>query len=121
MVLVANHHGGAQGGETPAAFVCGSQGSPVLGTAAGLCIGHEFMHEAFRADAGTRCPTRWVIPATWSPNLGDLGPRIQAQSEFDGWGYARVVDASTPSAPTEVARSPSPRQPTPTSPPASVT
>ena len=47
VVLVANHHAGAQGGETPAAFICGSQGSPVLGTAAGLCIGHEFMHEAF--------------------------------------------------------------------------
>jgi hypothetical protein len=43
-----------------------------------------------------------VIPATWSRISANLGPRIQAQSDFNGWGYARLVDTSTPSAPTEV-------------------
>ncbi|MGH9260381.1 MAG: hypothetical protein ACRD08_10875, partial [Acidimicrobiales bacterium] len=41
-------------------------------------------------------------PGDLEPDPGDLGPRIAAQSEFDGWGYARVVDASAPGAPTEV-------------------
>src|ERR671911_1799495 len=102
VVLVANHHAGAQGGETPAAFICGSQGSPVLGTAAGLCVGHEFMHEAFLRTPDYTLPYPLGDPGDLEPNPGDLGPRIQAQSEFDGWGYARVVDTSTPSAPTEV-------------------
>jgi hypothetical protein len=102
VVLVANHHAGAQGGETPAAFICGSQGSPVLGTAAGLCIGHEFMHEAFGRTPDYTLPYPLGDPGDLEPDVGDLGPRIRAQSEFDGWGYARVVDTSTPSAPTEI-------------------
>jgi hypothetical protein len=102
VVLVANHHAGAQGGETPAAFLCGSQGSPVLGTAAGLCIGHEFMHEAFGRTPDFTLPYPEGDPGDLEPNVGDLGPRIRAQSEFDGWGYARVVDTSTAGAPTEV-------------------
>jgi hypothetical protein len=102
VVLVANHHAGAQAGETPAAFLCGSQGSPVLGTAAGLCIGHEFMHEAFGRTPDYTLPYPLGDPGDVEPDVGDLGPRIQAQAEFDGWGYARVVDTSTPSAPTEV-------------------
>jgi hypothetical protein len=102
VVLVANHHAGAQGGETPGAFICGGQGSPVLGTAAGLCIGHEFMHEAFGRTPDYTLPYPLGDPGDLEPNVGDLGPSIQAQSEFDGWGYARVVDTSTASAPTEV-------------------
>ena len=102
VVLVANHHAGAQGGETPGAFICGGQGSPVLGTAAGLCVGHEFMHEAFGRTPDYTLPYPLGDPGDLEPDVGDLGPRIEAQSEFDGWGYARVVDTSTPSAPTEV-------------------
>jgi hypothetical protein len=102
VVLVANHHAGAQGGETPGAFLCGGQGSPVLGTAAGLCVGHEFMHEAFGRTPDYTLPYPLGDPGDLEPNVGDIGPRIEAQSEFDGWGYARVVDTSTPSAPTEV-------------------
>jgi hypothetical protein len=102
VVLVANHHAGAQGGETPGAFICGGQGSPVLGTAAGLCIGHEFMHEAFGRTPDYTLPYPLGDPGDLEPNIGDLGPRIRAQSEFDGWGYARVVDTSAASAPTEV-------------------
>jgi hypothetical protein len=31
-----------------------------------------------------------------------VGPRIEAQAEFDGWGYRRVVGTSTATSPTEV-------------------
>ena len=102
VVIVANHHAGAQGGETPGAFICGGQGSPVLGTAAGLCVGHEFMHEAFGRTPDYTLPYPLGDPGDLEPDIGDVGPRIEAQAEFDGWGYARVVDTSTASAPVEV-------------------
>jgi hypothetical protein len=102
VVIVANHHDGAQAGETPGAFFCGGQGSPVLGTAAGLCVGHQFMHEAFGRTPDYTFPYPEGDPGDLEPNPGDLGPRIEATSEFDGWGYSRLVDTSTPSAPTEV-------------------
>jgi hypothetical protein len=102
VVIVANHHSGAQGGETPDAFFCGGQGSPVLGTAAGLCIGHKSMHELFDRPPDYTFPYPRNDPGDLEPNPGDLGPRVEAQSEFDGWGYARMVDTSVASAPNEV-------------------
>jgi hypothetical protein len=103
VVLVANHHLGAQGGETPGAFICGGQGSPVAGTAAGLCVGHEFMHEAFGTTPNYDVP--YPVegdPAHTEPVVGTVGPRIEALSEFDGWGYARVINTDRNTAPTEV-------------------
>jgi hypothetical protein len=102
VVIVANHHTGAQGGETADAFFCGGQGSPVLGTAAGLCIGHRSMHELFGKAPDYTLPYPEGDPGNLEPDPGDLGPRISAQSEFDGWGYARLIDTSTASAPNEV-------------------
>jgi hypothetical protein len=94
-VIIANHHVGSNAGEFPDAFACGGQGSPVLGTAAGLCAGHRFMHEAFGRTADYTVPYPVSDPGDKEPNPGDLGPRVEAKSEFDGWGYARVV--GTPS------------------------
>jgi hypothetical protein len=102
VVIVANHHTGAQGGETADAFFCGGQGSPVLGTAAGLCIGHKSMHELFGKVPDYTVPYPDGDPNDLEPDPGDLGPRISAQSEFDGWGYARLIDTSTAGAPNEV-------------------
>jgi hypothetical protein len=95
VVIIANHHNGAQGGETPASFVCGGQGSPVLGTAAGLCVGHEFMHEAFGRTPDYTVPYPVDDSGDLEPDIGDLGPRIEAESEFDGWGYVRLIDSTT--------------------------
>jgi hypothetical protein len=92
VVIVANHHQGSGAGEFPDAFVCGSQGSPVAGTAAGLCVGHRFMHLAFGKAPDYTFP--YPTPAPLEPTPGTLGPRIEAESEFDGWGYARLLDAS---------------------------
>jgi hypothetical protein len=92
-VIIANHHDGSGAGQFPDAFFCGGQGSPVLGTAAGLCIGHRFMHEAFGKPADYAFP--YPQPAPNEPTPGTLGPRIEAKSQFDGWGYARLV--ATPS------------------------
>jgi hypothetical protein len=92
-VIIANHHDGSGAGQFPDAFFCGGQGSPVLGTAAGLCIGHRFMHEAFGKPTDYAFP--YPQPAPNEPTPGTLGPRIEAKSQFDGWGYARLV--ATPS------------------------
>jgi hypothetical protein len=92
-VIIANHHAGAGGGEFPDAFFCGGQGSPVLGTAAGLCVGHRFMHEAFGETPDYTFP--YPSPAPNEPTPGTLGPRIDATSQFDGWGYARLIQGST--------------------------
>jgi hypothetical protein len=93
VVIIANHHVGSNAGEFPDSFLCGSQGSPVLGTAAGLCVGHRFMHEAFGKTADYTVP--YPSPAPNEPTPGTLGPRIEAESQFDGWGYARLIQNST--------------------------
>ena len=93
MVIVANHHTGAQGGALPDAFLCGSQGSEVLGTAAGLCVGHRFMHLAFGTTLDYTLP--YPVPRTNEPTPGTLGPRIEAASEFDGWGCVRLLDGAS--------------------------
>src|ERR687891_1895106 len=92
-VIIANHHIGADAGQFPDAFFCGGQGSPVLGTAAGLCVGHRFMHEAFGKPADYTVP--YPSPAPNEPTPGTLGPRIEAQSQFDGWGYARLINSTS--------------------------
>jgi len=91
-VIIANHHNGAQGGALPDAFICGGQGSPVAGTAHGLCVGHRFMHVAFGTTPNydTPYPLRTSTAYT-EPAIGTVGPEISASSEFDGWGYARVL------------------------------
>jgi hypothetical protein len=93
VVIVANHHFGSEAGEFPDSFLCGAQGSPVLGTAAGLCVGHRFMHQAFGKPADYTVP--YPSPAPNEPTPGTLGPRIEAQSQYDGWGYARLISNST--------------------------
>jgi hypothetical protein len=99
-VIIANHHAGSGAGEFPDAFACGGQGSPVLGTAAGLCVGHRFMHQAFGKPEDYSLP--YPSPAPLEPTPGTLGPRIDAASQFDGWGHARLIDTKDPAKPTEV-------------------
>jgi hypothetical protein len=94
VVIVADHHVGSQGGHHPDSFLCGSQGSAVLGTAHGLCTGHRFMHEIFGYPADFTVPYPNGDPGDVEPDVGDLGAKIQAASEFDGWGYSRVLDTS---------------------------
>ena len=34
-------------------------------------------------------------PGDLEPNVGDLGPAVEATSAFDGWGYIHLFDAAT--------------------------
>lgn len=106
-VIIANHHNGAGGGAFPDAFICGGQGSPVAGTAAGICIGHRFMHTAFQRAENYTIPYPVSDPGDLEPDIGDIGPTIRVESFFDGWGPLHLLDAATLDeidawAPTEV-------------------
>jgi hypothetical protein len=94
VVIIADHHVGSQGGHHPDSFLCGSQGSEVLGTAHGLCTGHRFMHEIFGYPVDFTLPYPEGDPGDLEPDIGDLGAKITASSQFDGWGYSRVLDTS---------------------------
>ena len=90
VVIVGNHHVGAAGGAAPDAFFCGGQGSPVLGTAAGLCIGHRAMHLVFNDDPEFTPETAVTSPDM--PPTGTLGERVQASAIFDGRGPFHLID-----------------------------
>ncbi len=93
VVIIANHHVGSGAGAFPDAFICGGQGSPVLGIAAGICIGHRWMHEAFGTTPDYTVP--YPSPAPDEPTIETIGPRIEVQSFFDGWGPLHLLDATT--------------------------
>ena len=94
VVMVANHHAGANGGLFPDAFICGSQGHDYTPTASALCIGHRALHQLFND------PPEYTSPATGAgvdlPPIGTVGERVRAQGGvFDGWGYLHLLDHST--------------------------
>ena len=96
VVAIGNSHGGSRNGLLPDAFICGGQGSPVAGTAVGLCIGHRAMHLLFN-DAPEYSPPEGYAAGGDLPAIGTLGERLSARGGvFDGWGYVHLHDASSP-------------------------
>jgi hypothetical protein len=91
-VIIANHHSGAGGGDFPDAFTCGG-GDPRPIPA--ICIGHRAFHLMFNRTPGYTIPYPVGDPGDLEPNPGDLGPKVAAETKFDGWGYIHLFDAST--------------------------
>jgi len=89
-VVIANHHIGAGNGADPDASLCGSQGHEFTPTIAAVCTGHRAFHLMFG-----QTPTYTGDPLADDPELGALGPDVQASAEFDGWGYVRLLDRRT--------------------------
>jgi hypothetical protein len=89
-VVIANHHLGAGEGAAPDASLCGSQGHEFTPEIAAICIGHRAFHLLFG-----QTPTYTGDPLEDDPEIGTLGGEIQASSEFDGWGYVRLLERST--------------------------
>lgn len=90
MVAIGQSHVGAGFGDFPDSFICGAQGSAVLGQASTICIGHRSMHLLFGDDpAYTGVDTADLTP------IGTLGASISARPVFDGWGYLRLIDGQT--------------------------
>ncbi|MGH2675318.1 MAG: hypothetical protein ACRDH1_07890, partial [Actinomycetota bacterium] len=93
VVIIGNSHSGSGDGANPDAAFCGGQGSPVLGIASALCLGHRGMHLLFNDTAEYTGDDGADIP------MGELGEEFQASAVFDGWGYVQLHDATQPNLP----------------------
>src|SRR6266508_5041238 len=91
-VIVAQHHVGSGAGDRPDSFTCGG-GDPRPIPA--ICIGHRALHLMFNRTPGYTIPYPVGDPGDLEPNPGDLGPKVAAETKFDGWGYIHLFDAST--------------------------
>jgi len=95
MVIIINNHAGALDGLTPNSFFAGGQGSPVLGTASAVMIGHANGHELLGDTV--------EFSGDDLPGLGSFGDTFGAEAGvFDGWGYARLFDADPAGGFTEI-------------------
>lgn len=95
-VVVANHHVGATAGQTPDSFLCGSKGHEFEVTIRGICVGHRALHLLFGTQPNYQVPYPPAnSPENTEPRLGALGARVNITAEFDGWGYAHLIDQRT--------------------------
>ena len=93
VVIIGQSHGGTRNGLLPDAFFCGGQGHDYDEQAPALCVGHRAMHLMFNDPPEYEGPEGLDIP------LGELGERYEASTEFDGWGYVQLHDATQPNMP----------------------
>jgi hypothetical protein len=91
-VIVAQHHSGSGAGAFPDAFLCGS-GNPRPIPA--ICIGHRSFHLMFNRTPDYTLPYPIGDPGDLEPNVGDLGPSVEATTAFDGWGYIHLFDTAS--------------------------
>jgi len=89
-VIIGQSHGGTRNGLLPDGFFCGGAGHDYDEQAPALCIGHRAMHLMFNTTPNYTGPEGTDIP------LGTLGERYTASTEFDGWGYVQLHDATDP-------------------------
>ena len=95
MVIIINSHAGALNGVTPNAHFAGGQGSPVLGIASAVMIGHANGHELFSDTV--------EFSGADLPALGTVGLTFGAAAGlFDGWGYVRLFDSDPAGGFTEI-------------------
>jgi len=96
VVAIGNSHGGSRNGLVADAFLCGGQGSPVVGTAKGVCIGHRGMHQLFSDPPAYAAPEGYAAGGDL-PAIGTIGATLRAQGGvFDGWGYVHLHDGTDP-------------------------
>lgn len=91
-VIIANHHTGADAGEAPDAAFCGGgdpRGIP------GMCLGHRAFHLLFGRQPSYTVPYPQGDPGDREPNAGNRGADVAATAQFDGWGYAHLIDDDT--------------------------
>jgi PA domain/LVIVD repeat len=91
-VIIGNHHEGSGNGADPDASLCGSQGHDFTPTIAAACTGHRAFHLILGTTPNYDPPGP---PHADDPAIGTLGADVLLASEFDGWGYVRLIDAET--------------------------
>src|SRR5215207_6472155 len=92
-VIVGQSHGGTRAGLLPDAFFCGGQGHDYDEQIPAICYGHRVMHLMFNDEPAYDGPDGADIP------VGTIGERYDATTEFDGWGYVQLHDATEPDLP----------------------
>jgi hypothetical protein len=95
VVLIGNHHSGAQNGGNPDAFFCGGQGHVYDKTASGVCVSHRVMHLLFNDTPQYDPANNFGTDITSEVPLGTVGEEIAGEAMFDGWGFVRLFDAET--------------------------
>ena len=91
-VVIGNHHAGSGNGAFPDASLCGSQGHDFTPTIGAACIGHRALHLLFGTTPNYDPPGP---PHADDMAIGTLGDKVQMVSEFDGWGYVRLLEADS--------------------------
>jgi hypothetical protein len=86
-VIIPNHHVGAEGGAKPDASLCGGMGHEFTPTIAAVCTGHRAFHLLFGQTP--------AYTGNDAPAIGTGGADVRAASEFDGWGYVRLLERET--------------------------
>lgn len=82
-VVLVNRHGGSAEADEP---LCGSGDFPPGQVIVTVCTTHAAFHRMFGSEPRFEVPYE---PGD-APPLGTEGERIEATSEFDGWGYAHL-------------------------------
>jgi hypothetical protein len=93
VVIIGQSHGGTRNGLLPDGYLCGSAGHEFTATASAICVGHRAMHLMFNDTPEYTGAEGLDIP------LGALGANYVATTEFDGWGYVQLHDATRPNLP----------------------
>jgi hypothetical protein len=93
VAVIGQSHGGSRAGLLPDGFLCGGQGTPILGTAAAICIGHRATHQLFDDPPAYAAPEAYAAGGDM-PAVNTLGHNLFARGGvFDGWGYVSLHDA----------------------------
>jgi hypothetical protein len=92
-VIIGQSHAGTRNGLLPDSFFCGGQGHQFDEQIQAICIGHRAMHLMFND------PPSYTGPEGADILLGTLGEKYSATTEFDGWGYVNLHDATNPNLP----------------------
>jgi hypothetical protein len=94
-VIIEQSHGGTRNGLLPDSFFCGGQGHDYDEQIPAICLGHRATHLMFNDEP------QYTDPAGEGRDipLGTLGEDYVATTEFDGWGYVQLHDATQPDLP----------------------
>ena len=93
VVIIGQSHGGTRNGLLPDSFTCGGAGHDYDEQIPAICTGHRAMHLMFND------PPAYTGPEGTDIVLGTMGEKYLATTDFDGWGYVQLHDATQPDLP----------------------
>ncbi len=102
VILTARHTAGGAAADDPPN--CGFGAFPADEQIVAVCTTHAAMHELFDRAPDFTVPYPAGDPADLEPDIGEVGFEVDITATFDGWGYTRVLDTSTPGALTEISQ-----------------